>query len=133
MDNIFNFFFRIKKYIIYEDKKIIVINKPEGLLSIPDGFQPNLPNLRDVLISKSGSIWVVHQPDKQTSGVLIFAKDKNAHKMLNIQFQNREIKKSYLALVHGLPLCNEKIIGHPIIGDHSRKIPAVFTLSMTIF
>lgn len=41
----------IKKYIIYEDMEIIVINKPEGLLTILDGFQPNLPNLRDLLIS----------------------------------------------------------------------------------
>ncbi len=111
----------IKKYIIYEDKEIIVINKPEGLLTIPDGFQPNLPNLRDLLISKFGSIWVVHRLDKQTSGVLIFAKDKNTHKMLSIQFQNREIKKSYLALVHGFPLWNQKIIDYPIQINGDRR------------
>ena len=103
MKDIYNNFLCIKKYIIHEDKEIIVINKPEGLLTIPDGFQPNLPNLRDLLISKFGSIWVVHRLDKPTSGLLIFAKNCDSHKILNKQFQNREIKKSYLALVHGFP------------------------------
>ncbi len=83
--------------------EIIVINKPECLLTIPDEFQPNLPNLRNLLISEFGSIWVVYLLDKQTSGVLILAKNSNTYKLLNTQFQNREIKKSYLSLAHGFP------------------------------
>jgi len=94
--------------------EIVVINKPEGLLIIPDGFQPNLPKLLDFLISKFGSIWVAHQLDKQTSCALIFAKNSNPHKLLNTRFQNREIKKSYLALIHGFPQWNEIMIDYPI-------------------
>ncbi len=83
--------------------EIIVINNSECLLTIPDEFQPNLPDLRNLLISEFGSILVVHLLDKQTSGVIIFAKNSNTLKLLNTQFQNREIKKSYLALFLGFP------------------------------
>ena len=99
MDALSSNIFFIKKYIIYEDKDIIAINKPEVLLSIPDGFQPSLLNIRDALISEFGAIRVVHRLDKLTSGVLIFAKNHYIHKFLNTQFQNREIKKRYIALV----------------------------------
>lgn len=128
MNDLNSYYLSIKKYIIYEDKEIIAINKPEGLLTIPDGFRPDLPNLRDLLISKFGSIWVVHRLDKQTSGVLIFAKNKKAHKMLNTQFQNREIKKSYYALVHGFPHWNEMMIGYSIRINGDRRHRTIIDL-----
>jgi RluA family pseudouridine synthase len=96
--------FNIKKYIIYEDNELIALNKPEGLLSIPDGYNLKLSNLRDLLIRKYGSIYTVHRLDKGTSGAIIFAKNKETHAYLNNLFQNRKIRKTYYAIVHGVPM-----------------------------
>lgn len=103
-------FFDIKKYIIYEDRELIAINKPTGILSIPDGYNPKLCNLRDLLIRDYGSIFVVHRLDKETSGVIIFAKNKYTHSYLNNQFQNRKIRKIYMAIVHGAPMWDKRKI-----------------------
>ena len=72
--------------IIYEDNDIIVINKPPLLLSVPDRFNSNIPNLKSILRNKYGEIWVVHRLDRETSGVLVFAKNEQSHKLLNEQF-----------------------------------------------
>lgn len=96
--------------IIYEDKNILVVNKPSGLLTIKDGYDPFLPNLYDILIANYQKLWAVHRLDKETSGVLVFAKSADAHRFLNTQFDNRLISKSYNAIVHGVPEWEEKTI-----------------------
>lgn len=111
----------IKKYIIYEDEAIVALNKPEGMLSIPDGYQEVLPNLRDHLKEIYGSIWVIHRLDKLTSGIILFAKNRSIHKNLCMQFQTRIIKKKYAALVHGFPIWEEKIIDLPIRVNGDRQ------------
>jgi RluA family pseudouridine synthase len=127
MHDMVNKVFDIKKYIIFEDEDIIGINKPSGVLTIPDGYQPNLPNLRDELLSEHGSIWVVHRLDKLTSGVVLFAKNKDSHKSLSVQFQNRQIRKKYIALMFGSPFWNKRTIDYPIRinGDHRHRTVTV--------
>ena len=119
----------IKKYIIYEDEAIVALNKPEGLLSIPDGYIEVLPNLRDLLKEKYGSIWVVHRLDKLTSGVILFAKNRSTHKELSMQFQTRNIKKDYAALVHGFPIWKEKNVYLPIRVNGDRHHRTVVDLN----
>ncbi len=87
--------------IIFEDADLLAINKPAGLLVIPDRYRKDIPNLRDLLIAKYGNIFVVHRLDKETSGILIFAKNAATHKHLNDQFTGHAIDKVYLALVRG--------------------------------
>ncbi len=84
--------------VIYEDEFILVINKPSGLLTIPDGYHPENPCLKNLLSSQFSTVFTVHRLDKDTSGILIFARTVEVHKALNYQFENRIIKKEYRAI-----------------------------------
>ncbi|MCK5075762.1 MAG: RluA family pseudouridine synthase [Calditrichia bacterium] len=106
--------------ILYEDNDIIVVNKPAGLLTIPDHWDKEKACLKEILESNlkknntSGKIFVVHRLDKDTSGVMVFAKNSLAHKNLSLQFENREVSKKYLAVVWGHPFPSEGLIDEPI-------------------
>lgn len=86
--------------IVFEDDQIIAVNKPAGVLSIPDRANVQ-PSLKSELQKKYGDIFVVHRIDKPTSGLIIFAKNAEAHKALSALFLSREMSKKYVALVNG--------------------------------
>lgn len=88
--------------IIFEDEDIIVLNKPAGLLSIPDRFGKE-PSLKSLLIEKYDTIFTVHRLDKTTSGLIVFAKNADAHHAISALFEGRSIEKKYMALVLGNP------------------------------
>ncbi|MBN1908044.1 MAG: RluA family pseudouridine synthase [Deltaproteobacteria bacterium] len=94
-----------KPDIIYKDSSIVVVNKPEGLLSVPGkgaDKQDCLANrIRDM---HPGCITqpAVHRLDMDTSGLMVFALTKEAHRNLSIQFQDRKIKKQYIAILDGI-------------------------------
>lgn len=104
--------------IIFENDDLIAVNKPAGMLSIPDRMQSE-PSLKDLLSNKYGAVFTVHRLDKETSGVIVFAKNETAHKYLSQQFENRETEKFYLGLVQGTlsekkGVIEEAIIEHPV-------------------
>lgn len=103
---------------IFENDRFIVLNKPAGVLSIPDRIQSE-PSLKDMLIGKYGSIFTVHRLDRETSGIILFAKDEDTHKYFSKQFEERTVEKFYLGLVHGtMPAKNGTMDGpimvHPV-------------------
>jgi len=100
--------------IIFEDENIIVIDKPAHLLVLSDRYNQALPNLNRILKEELGDIFVVHRIDKETSGVIVFAKNAVAHAVLNSQFENREVEKAYRAIVAGAPATDEGMIDSPI-------------------
>lgn len=109
--------------IIYEDEDIIVVNKPKGLVvhpanGNPDGTLVNaiMAICKDSLSGIGGEIrpGIVHRLDKDTSGILIVAKNDKAHINLSEQIKNREVKKTYIALVRGVIPENEATINMPI-------------------
>lgn len=106
--------------IIYEDDRIIVIEKPPQFLVLPDRFNRALPNLYEILKEEFGNIFVVHRIDRETSGVILFAKDAEAHAALSSQFENREVHKSYTAIVVGRPSEADGTIDSPISESQSR-------------
>src|SRR5664280_1645641 len=87
--------------IIFEDENLLVINKPAGVHSIVDGYDPSIPHIRTILEPDFGRLCIVHRLDKDTSGVMVLARSAAVHKILNEQFSHREIRKQYLALVWG--------------------------------
>lgn len=89
--------------ILYSDDSILIINKPAGLLSVQDGYQPQLPTLRSVLEPDWGRLYIVHRLDKETSGVIVLARTADAHKNLDRQFAERQITKHYHAVCIGTP------------------------------
>jgi len=109
--------------IIYEDSDILVINKEKGIVvhpgnGNPDGTLANavMAKCKESLSGIGGKIrpGIVHRIDKDTSGLIIIAKNDNAHINLSEQIQNRQVKKTYIALVRGNIKENEATINMPI-------------------
>lgn len=121
--------------IIYEDNDIIVVNKPKGMVvhpanGNPDGTLVNaiMAICKDSLSGIGGELrpGIVHRLDKDTSGILIVAKNDKAHINMSEQIKNHEVQKTYLALVRGLVKENEASIKMPIgRSDKDRKKMAV--------
>ena len=121
--------------IIYEDSDIIVVNKPKGMVvhpanGNPDGTLVNaiMAICKDSLSGIGGEIrpGIVHRLDKDTSGLLIVAKNDKAHVNMSEQIKNHEVKKTYMALVRGCIKENEATIDMPIGRSNSdRKKMAV--------
>ncbi|MFT3681478.1 MAG: RluA family pseudouridine synthase [Ferruginibacter sp.] len=106
--------------IIFENDAFVAVNKPAGLLSVPDRMQSET-SLKDLLIEKYGSIFTVHRLDRETSGIIVFAKDETTHKYLSGLFEGREIGKFYLALVHGILQEKSGLIDAPIMEHPVQK------------
>jgi RluA family pseudouridine synthase len=107
--------------IIWRDEDLLVINKPAGLLSLPDGYNPALPHIKGVLSPEYGPLWIVHRLDRQTSGVMMVARNAHAHRQLNIQFQEHQVRKIYHAVVLGFPQWEQKIVNLPLRVDGDRQ------------
>ncbi len=104
--------------VVYDDQWLTVLNKPSGMLTVPGKL------LEDSLLSRFqaahpeavGPI-VVHRLDQETSGLVIFAKDKATHKSLQQQFESHSIKKRYIALLDGLVENDGGVIDLPLLPD----------------
>lgn len=107
----------------YIDTHLLVVNKPAGLRTIPDGYQKDLPNLHHLLMEYYGRLWVVHRLDRETSGAILFARNAETHRLLNLQFQNRQIKKAYHLLAFGPPSTTPFEINYPlrVNGDRAHR------------
>lgn len=104
--------------IIYQDEDVLVVNKPEEMLSVP-GI-----NITDSVYSRVKNLFpnadgplIVHRLDMSTSGILILALNKKAHKFLQAQFIKRTIEKRYEALLDGIVITEEGFIDLPLRGD----------------
>jgi len=105
--------------IIHENEDVIVINKPPGLLSIPDR-EAKENSLKKILQDKYGQIFTVHRLDRETSGLIVFAKNEETHKHLSKQFQDRQTEKIYHGLVLGSLAQKKGLIEAPI-AEHPVK------------
>ena len=112
--------------ILYEDTDIVAVAKPAGLITHSDGrteeptaedwFREKYP---DAIVSEPPQTGYVHRLDRDTSGVLVFAKNSAAYDFLRKAFHDREVKKSYLAFVYGTPKEKQGVIDFDI--GRSRK------------
>jgi 23S rRNA pseudouridine1911/1915/1917 synthase len=129
---------RVSDLIIADTPDFIVLNKPAGLLSIPDRegkdislkklliekyARPDDPNVHDPAgqVAGPGSIFTVHRLDKDTSGVIVFAKNEAVHRHLSQQFETRQTEKIYLGLVLGSLAEKEGSIDAPIAEHPAKK------------
>src|SRR4051812_40991922 len=106
--------------IVFENEELVAINKPSGMLTLPDRHDGELQSLRGLLQAKYGHIFVIHRLDRDTSGVIVFAKDEATHKYMSQLFEGRSIEKIYLGLVHGNPVPASGSIMEPI-SEHPAK------------
>lgn len=121
--------------IIYQDSDILIINKAKGMVVHPGNGNPDktlvnavMAKCKDSLSGIGGKIrpGIVHRIDKDTSGLVIVAKNDKAHIDISNQIKNREVKKTYLALVRGVIKENQATINMPIArSTKDRKKMAV--------
>jgi 23S rRNA pseudouridine1911/1915/1917 synthase len=116
--------------VLYEDWDVIVVNKAAGVV-VHAGAGHSRGTLVNALLHRFGSLssvngdlrpGIVHRLDRDTSGVLVIARTDQAHRALARQFQNREVEKGYLALVHGRMKQSQGRIDTPISRDPVRRI-----------
>ncbi len=108
----------IEKNIIYEDQYIIGVNKPPFLES-----ESKKGSVEDILRSfkKDNKIKAIHRLDRETSGVLLFAKNNNVFERFKKAWRDKKIKKEYLAISHGEAEFKKKVINLPVDGKYAKS------------
>lgn len=110
---------RLEDHIILETPDFVVVNKPSGMLTLPDRHDNELASLIAIMKKAYGEIFTVHRLDRDTSGIILFARNEAAHKYFSQLFESRDVKKFYLGIVNGLlqekkGSVAEGIMEHPV-------------------
>lgn len=121
--------------VVYEDDDIAVVNKPSGMMvhagAGATDDERNRGTLVNALLHRFGALsgvggelrpGIVHRLDKETSGLIVVAKNDAAHRKLGAEFSERKVKKTYIALVHGRVKNDQGTISSPISRDAIRRI-----------
>lgn len=107
--------------VVHHDYELLLVNKPSGLLSVPGKGE----HLEDCLITRVQAVFpdalLVHRLDRDTSGIMVFAMTRHAQRHLNLQFQNRQIKKVYVARVFGRVEERQGTVDLPLIVDWPNR------------
>jgi tRNA pseudouridine32 synthase/23S rRNA pseudouridine746 synthase len=107
--------------ILHEDQALLIVDKPSGLLSVPGKG----PHLADCLIARVQAAFpdalLVHRLDRDTSGVMVFALTPHAQRHLGLQFEKRQTKKTYVAIVSGHVSERMGIVDLPLIVDWPNR------------
>lgn len=107
--------------ILYEDEDIVLLNKPSGLLSVPGKASDHKDCLESRVQAIIPNARIVHRLDMATSGVIAFAKTAHAHRHLGLQFEKRQTRKTYGAIVHGEFSAKSGRIDLPLICDWPNR------------
>jgi 23S rRNA pseudouridine1911/1915/1917 synthase len=121
--------------VVYEDDDLAVVNKPAGMMvhagAGATDDQRNRGTLVNALLHRFGALsgvggelrpGIVHRLDKETSGLIVIAKNDIAHRKLGAEFSGRKVKKTYIALVHGWLKSTQGTISSPISRDAIRRV-----------
>jgi len=108
--------------LLYNDDYFLIADKPSGIAVIPERFKSDKLDFKQLLEKQIGiSLFTVHRIDRDTSGLVVFAKTAEAHKELNTLFEHHKIDKTYLALVHGVLEGDTGEIDSPIATHPSKS------------
>ncbi|HNY77582.1 MAG: RluA family pseudouridine synthase [Sedimentisphaerales bacterium] len=100
--------------LLYEDDDILAVDKPEGLAAIPERHRGGGSLFELLCAERREKLYIVHRIDKETSGLIVFARHAEAHRRLNRLFETRAIDKTYLALVQGVIAGDDGVIDRPL-------------------
>jgi len=100
--------------IVYEDDCLLIADKPSGLLTVPT------PKNESRTLTSILSLYPCHRLDRNTSGLIIYAKNKNLQQKMTEEFKKRKVKKVYVAFVNGSPLKREGVIENNIEGMFAK-------------
>ncbi len=113
---------KINIEILYETDNFVAVNKPAGLLTIPDRYDSQESSLLEELENLYDSrLWILHRIDKDTSGVVLFARNADTHHDLSALFMARKVHKIYYAVVQQAPTWKSRLIDLPLYVDADRR------------
>lgn len=107
--------------VIYQDEDILVLNKRSGILIAADRYNQQAQRLDLLAQEEFGKLYAVHRIDKDTSGIIVYARNTQAQRMISMQFENRQVDKTYHALVYGHPLWQELTVDSKLRIDGDAK------------
>jgi len=107
--------------VIHSDDDIIVLNKKSGLCVAADRYDEEAPRLDLIAQEEFGKLFAVHRIDKDTSGIVVYARNEAAHKNLCDQFAARKVHKIYHCLVRGRPLWSDLKVTLPLMPDGDAR------------
>jgi len=108
---------------IFQDENIIVVNKNSGISVGADRYDESKERLDKVIESdlKIPKLFTVHRIDKETSGIVVFAKNKETHRSLSMAFEERLVLKKYVLIVHGRPSWKETTCDLALVPNGNKK------------
>ncbi len=107
--------------VVHEDAALLVVNKPSGLLSVLGRGAAGLHNLTSQLQAEFADALAVHRLDMGTSGLMVFARGPEVHRLMSKAFADRRVHKRYVALVEGAVMGDSGSIDAPLIADWPRR------------
>lgn len=107
--------------VLYFDDDMLVVDKPTLLLSVPGRGPEKQDCLVSRLTAEHGEVLIVHRLDWETSGLMVVARNKAAHRNLSMQFQEREVSKQYVAVVYGALEAEQGDVDLPLICDWPNR------------
>jgi 23S rRNA pseudouridine1911/1915/1917 synthase len=109
--------------VVFENESIIAVNKAPGISVAGDRWDDSKQRL-DKLIAEDLSlakVYTVHRIDKDTSGLVVFAKDPRTHRLLSLAFEDKEVTKRYIAVVHGRPAWSETTCDLALVPNGNKR------------
>jgi RluA family pseudouridine synthase len=111
--------------VVYEDRRVIAVNKASGIAVTPDRWDPSRERLdrlvEAVLTAGASRLWTIHRIDQDTSGLVAFAKDEEAHRFFSAAFEDRRVEKRYIAVVYGRPGWEEEACDLPLVPNGNKR------------
>jgi 23S rRNA pseudouridine1911/1915/1917 synthase len=109
--------------IIYQDANIIAVNKAPGIAVGGDRWDDSKERLDRLIAEQTGvvDIFTVHRIDQDTSGLVVFARDRETHSRLSRVFESRQAEKRYIAVVHGRPSWSETVCDLPLVPNGNKR------------
>jgi RluA family pseudouridine synthase len=110
--------------VVYENQDIIAVNKASGISVGGDRWDESkdrLDRLVSAFLPPESRVFVVHRIDRETSGLVVFAKNEAAHRRLSLAFEGRDVKKRYIAIVHGRPSWQETACDLPLVPNGNKQ------------
>jgi RluA family pseudouridine synthase len=109
--------------LVYEDENIVALNKSSGIAVSPDRWDAEKERL-DKLVAeflRIQKLYTVHRIDRETSGLVVFAKNSETHRALSLAFEGRQIRKRYIAAVHGRPSWGETTCDLALVPNGNKQ------------
>lgn len=113
---------RLKDIVIYEDDHILAINKPPFIASLHERFDSELPSIIEMCRQVNPDYSLCHRLDRETSGVMLIAKDNETYRHITIQFEKRQVKKIYHAVVSASVNLKDLEVDLPLYTDSKRRV-----------